>query len=209
MSPILIRPVQEQLEHDRVIRMLQVKYRRRFNVGLNPGGEQTAPAGDPAAPVFPDLVLSASGRGRRVLGVVEVETSESVNNLEAMAQWVPYSRLQAAFILYVPVVSVDSARRLCGDLGVAVAEIWTYHMLGDELRFIQVYHTPESKPSAKATKPAPAKAGAKPKPKPASKPKSAAGKKTVARAGRAKASSARRPAAKPIRSVTKRSSKKK
>ncbi len=213
MSPILIRPVREQLEHDRVIRLLQVKYRRRFNVGLNPGGEQSAPAGDPAAPVYPDLVLSAPGRGRRVLGVVEVETSESVNNLEAMAQWVPYSRLSADFILYVPVVSVDSARRLCGDLSVDIAEIWTYHTLGDELRFTQVYHAADAKPSARAAKPAAAKPTHKPAPKPASRPKAkakaASGRKEVAPAARGKAPASRRAAAKPIRSVTKAASKKK
>ena len=36
MSPILVRPVREQLEHDRVIRLLQARFRRRFDVGINP-----------------------------------------------------------------------------------------------------------------------------------------------------------------------------
>ena len=43
MSPILVRPVREQLEHDRVIRLLQAKYKRKFEVAINPGNEQTAP----------------------------------------------------------------------------------------------------------------------------------------------------------------------
>ena len=49
LSPILVRPVREQLEHDRVIRLLQAKYKRKFDVAINPGHEQTAPVG--AGPV--------------------------------------------------------------------------------------------------------------------------------------------------------------
>jgi hypothetical protein len=193
LSPILVRPVREQLEHDRVIRLLQAKYRRRFNVGLNPGGELTAPAGDPAAPLYPDLVLTAPGRGKRTLGIIEVETSESVNNLEAMAQWVPYSRLSAPFILYVPVGSVDPARRLCRDLGVAIAEIWTYHTLGDQLRFIQVYHTPDARATARASRPVQIKP----------KPKAAAPKKAFSKPRPAKPSSASRATARPVRATKK------
>jgi hypothetical protein len=199
LSPILVRPVREQLEHDRVIRLLQVKYRRHFNVGMNPGGEQTAPTGDPASPLYPDLVLTAPGRGRRTIAVVEVETSESVNSLEAMAQWVLYSRLSADFILYLPVGSVESARRLAGDLGVDIAEIWTYHTLGDQLRFTQVYHAAETRAAAKSARAAAAKA----------KPRAAAGKKAPAKPSRPKAPAARRTAAKPIRPAKKTASRKK
>ncbi len=196
MSPILVRPVREQLEHDRVIRLLQLKYRRKFNVGFNPGNEQSAPAGEP--PRFPDLVLTAPGRGRRTLGIIEVETSESVNNLEAMAQWVPFSRLSAPFILYVPVVSVDSARRLCGDLGVPVAEIWTYHTLGDQLRFTQVYHAQETRSSTRS-----APAAARPK------TKAAAPRKPAATSARAKRPASHRSPAKPARAARKPASKRK
>ena len=37
MSPIFIRPVREQLEHDRLIRHLQAKYKRKYEVGINVG----------------------------------------------------------------------------------------------------------------------------------------------------------------------------
>ena len=86
MSPILVRPVREQLEHDRVIRLLQAKYKRKFETAINPGHEQNAPVGGPP-PWFPDLVLQSSEKSRRLLGVVEVETTESINHLEAMSQW--------------------------------------------------------------------------------------------------------------------------
>ncbi len=135
MSPILVRPVREQLEHDRVVRLLQARYKRKFEVAINPGNEHAAPVGPGSSPWYPDLVLQAPDRGRRLVGVVEVETAESVNNLEAMSQWAAFSRLRAALHLYVPIGSIDTARRLCNDLHVSVAELWTYQMIGDQMRF--------------------------------------------------------------------------
>ena len=41
MSPILVRPVREQLEHDRVIRLLQVRLKRKHEVTANIGEDQT------------------------------------------------------------------------------------------------------------------------------------------------------------------------
>lgn len=151
MSPILVRPVREQLEHDRIIRLLQAKYKRKFDVAINPGNEQTAPVGGPP-PWYPDLVLQ-SDRGRKLLGVVEVETAESVNHLEAMSQWAAFSRLRAPFHLYVPVSMIDVARRLCQDMQIPVAEVWAYHVIGDQLRFTLVQKT--AQPEVKAVKPEP------------------------------------------------------
>jgi hypothetical protein len=152
VSPILVRPVREQLEHDRIIRLLQAKYKRKFDVAINPGSEQTAPVGGPP-PWYPDLVLH-SERGRRLLGVVEVETAESVNHLEAMSQWAAFSRLRTAFHLYVPVSMIDVARRLLQDMQIPVSEIWAYHVIGDQLRFTLVQKS--AQPELKGAKPAPA-----------------------------------------------------
>ena len=43
MSPIFVRPVREQLEHDRLIRHLHARYKRKFEVEVNLGDEQLAP----------------------------------------------------------------------------------------------------------------------------------------------------------------------
>jgi hypothetical protein len=104
VSPILVRPVREQLEHDKVIRLLQAKYKRKFEVGINLGLEQTVPVGTGPTAIFPDLVLQSMERGRKLMGVVEVETTESVNHLEAMSQWAAFAKLRAPFHLYVPAV---------------------------------------------------------------------------------------------------------
>jgi hypothetical protein len=154
VSPILVRPVREQLEHDRIIRLLQARFRRRFDVGINPGAEQNSPVGSGATAVYPDVVLASPDRGRKIQAVIEVETVESVNNLEALAEWVPFGRLRSAFHLYVPAAMVDVAKRLCTGANIPVAEIHTYHWVGDEMRFIPVYKAPGDGRTASVKAPA-------------------------------------------------------
>jgi hypothetical protein len=185
LSPILVRPVREQLEHDRVIRLLQAKYKRKFDVAINPGHEQTAPVGPPQAPWFPDLVLFANERTKKLVGVVEVETAESVNHLEAMSQWVAFGKLKVEFHLYVPVSAIDSARRLLADLQVPASEIWAYSALGDQIRFTAVHRSPSAAPEPRVrTAPAEPKPARVREPQPARAAKAAtppAKAKTAAR----------------------------
>ena len=141
MSPILVRPVREQLEHDRVIRQLQRDLsRRKIEVGINPGAEQNVSLGT-LRKEYPDAILFSTEKGRKVIGVVEVETGESVNNLEALAQWAHYAKLRAPLLLYVPMGSVDVARRLAADNHISVAEIHTYHQVGELMRFALVHRS--------------------------------------------------------------------
>ena len=153
MSPILVRPVREQLEHDRIIRQLQNRFRRRYEVGINPGAEQNAAVGAGPSALYPDLVLSSSERGHRLQVVVEVETGESVNHLEALAQWAHFSRTRASFHLYVPAGMVEVARRLSEDNQIFIDEIWSYHSVGDEMRFTLVHRSREA-PATVRTPPA-------------------------------------------------------
>jgi hypothetical protein len=188
VSPILVRPVREQLEHDRIIRQLHAKHRRKYEVGINPGNEQNVPVGSGPSALFPDLVLQAPDRGRRLLAVVEVETGESVNHLEALAQWAHFSRLRAAFHLYVPAGMVDVARRLCEDSHIHVSEIWSYHAIGDEVRFTLVHRSREAPPAASRAK----SAGAS-RPPAASRAKSAGTSRPPAAAEKKKARRAPKP----------------
>lgn len=166
MSPILVRPVREQLEHDRVIRLLQTRLKRRGDVTANIGEDQTVPVRIGQVQIFPDLVLTSADRARRLMGTVEVETAESVNHLEAMAQWAHLGRARAPFHLYVPAGSVDIARRLATENQVNVAEIWSYHTIGDQTRFTLVHRAPAAESRRVTTPPAaartaePASAGA-------------------------------------------------
>jgi len=184
VSPIFVRPVREQLEHDRLIRFLQAKYKRKLEAVINIGDEQAAPIKIGHGTFFPDLVLM---NGKKIAGVAEVETGESVNNLEAMAQWVHFSHARVPFHLYVPVQSYDVARRLCEANQVRAAEIWTYRAMADGFDLVRAYHDPsggspperpkktepvrparpaaarkKAKPTARRAKPAkPAKSGKK------------------------------------------------
>ena len=192
MSPILVRPVREQLEHDRVIRLLQTRFRRRFDVGINPGAEQNSPVGTGVSAVYPDVVLVSPDRSRKVMAVIEVETVESVNNLEALAEWIPFGRLKSPFHLYVPAAMVDVARRLCSDSHIPVAEIHTYHWIGDEMRFLPIYKAPA--PTVRAVAPR-----TNSKPKAASAKRSAASAKAPGRQAAARKRPAARPAKKAAR----------
>ena len=158
MSPILTRPVREQLEHDRVIRQLQGKYKRKTEVVINPGNEQNQSITVGELVVFPDLLVFAEG-GRRLLVTVEVETGESVNAIEARAEWGVYSKLKVPLHLYVPPASVDAVRRICAEYQILVSEIWTYTTSFDQvLRFTMVHRDAEApvvKIPEKIAKPAP------------------------------------------------------
>jgi len=148
VSPILVRPVREQLEHDRIIRHLQAKFRRKYETGINPGAEQNTPVtGAGPGPMFPDVVLLSPDRGHKLQGVIEVETGESVNHLEALAEWAHFSKVRAPFHLYVPAGMVDVARRLCEDNHIYVSEIWSYHAVGDQVRFTMVFRNKEAPPT--------------------------------------------------------------
>jgi len=146
VSPILVRPVREQLEHDRVIRLLEAKLKRRHDVVMNIGESQTVPVRIGQVQIFPDLVLTSTDRGHKLMGTVEVETAESVNHLEAMAQWAHLGRARAPFHLYVPAGSVEIARRLAAENQVNVSEMWSFHTIGDQTRFTMVYRAPTPEP---------------------------------------------------------------
>jgi hypothetical protein len=156
VSPILVRPVREQLEHDRIIRLLQTKNRRKFDAGINPGSEQNVAVGAGPSAIYPDLVLSSLDRGKRLQAIIEVETGESVNHLEALAEWAQFARTRTAFHLYVPSSMVDVARRLCEENQITVNEIWSFHAMGDDVRFTLVHRVREATPPPRRPAPAPA-----------------------------------------------------
>ena len=201
MSPILVRPVREQFEHDRVIRVLHARYKRKFEVAINPGAEQNASVSLGESVLYPDVLLYSPDKARRLQATVEVETTESINTLEAMAEWGPYSRLKVPFYLYVPPNALDTARRLCAEHQIAAAEIWTYHTAVDQVRFTMVHRTElpglrpaaaSARPAREARKPGAARPTRKPLAKTTAKPRAAhAATKAAARAGKAKKAASR------------------
>ena len=143
MSPILTRPVREQLEHDRVIRQLQAKYKRKTDVIINPANEQNQSVTVGELVVFPDVLVFAEGT-KRLLITVEVETGESVNPIEARAEWGVYSKLKVPMHLYVPPPCVEAVKRICDEYQIVVAELWTYTTSFDQVRFTLVNKSPDA-----------------------------------------------------------------
>jgi hypothetical protein len=194
------------LEHDRVIRLLQTKFRRKYETGMNPGAEQNAAVGTGPQAIYPDLVLLSQERGHRLQVVVEVETGESVNHLEALAEWAHYSKTRAAFHLYVPAGMVDVARRLAEDNHIYVSEIWSFHTVGDQVRFTLVHRNREAPPPI-PRQPAPPRpvAAARPAPERPAAPRAAAARKKPA-VKAAKAGKSKRPVKKAAKKVKPRKS---
>jgi hypothetical protein len=156
---------------------------------MNPGTEQNVPVNAGGNSYFPDLVLFSQERGRRLQAVVEVETGESVNHLEALAQWANFAKLRAEFFLYVPSGMVDVARRLCDDNQIRVNEIWSFHNVGDEVRFTLVHRNREVPlPKARIASQAPARVKPRAPVTAAAKNRASRGSKAGARGKTAKKS---------------------
>ena len=175
------------------------KYKRKFEAAANVGDEQLAPVKLGTGTYYPDLVLM---EGKKLAGVVEVETAESVNNLEAMAQWVQFSRSRVPFHLYVPVHAYDVARRFCESHQAAVTEIWTYRPAADGFDLVRLFHDTSAAGSRSSGKPA--AADAKPKKdvklaKPAAPAKPAKASKPAASRARPAAKPPRRGASRPAK----------
>jgi hypothetical protein len=164
VSPIYVRPAREQSEHDRLIRHLQTKYAKKFDVAVNIDGVEpiTFVKIGPAT-LAPDLVLT---EGKKLAGLVEIETGESVNNLEAMAQWVHFSKARVAFHLYVPVDGYEPARRLCDSYQARVGEIWTYRPTHDGFDLVRMHSEPAAASGVRGTKALPVSIFVPPPPKP-------------------------------------------
>ena len=178
MSPILTRPVREQLEHDRVIRQLQTKYKRKTDVIINPGNEQNQSVTVGELVVFPDVLVYAEGT-KRLLITVEVETGESVNPIEARAEWGVYSKLKVPLHLYVPPQCVEAVRRISDEYQIVVSELWTYTTSFDQVRFTMVHRSPDA-PTVKVPPARPT-----PTPKPVATARHAQGRPDVSAGSRA------------------------
>ena len=141
LTPILIRPIREQVQHDRVIRHLQTRWRRKYSVAINPGDTRESSIKIKGIQLYPDLLLTASRSSNRVAGLVEVETAESVNHLEAMAEWAHMAAVRGSFYLYVPAGLADVATRICQMNGIKVSEIWAYYSVGKNLGYSLFYRS--------------------------------------------------------------------
>ena len=104
-----------QTLHDRVIQVAATNLQRtgNYTVYTNPGTQHKTRIGN----LYPDIILTPPNNNN-VEFVIEVETSESVNAIEALNQWRAYSNLGGTFYLLVPVESRILAGNICLQYGI-------------------------------------------------------------------------------------------
>ena len=115
VSPILVRPVREQFEHDRIIRVLQARYKRKFEVAINPGVGAECVGGRRRPAMYPDLVLVQPGRGRKLQGRSK---SRPPNRSTRSKRWPNGGRSAACARRSISTsrpTTIDTVRRLCAE----------------------------------------------------------------------------------------------
>ena len=113
--------------------------------------------------VFPDVLVFAEGT-KRLLSTVEVETGESVNPIEARAEWGVYSKLKVPLHLYVPPRASRRPSASATNTRSWSSELWTYTTSFDQVRFTLVHRSPDA-PTVKVPAAAPKPRRRKPKPR--------------------------------------------
>ena len=202
MSPILVRPVREQLEHDRIIRLLQSKLRRKYEAGMNPGAEQNGCGRVGARGGLSGRRAACRRSAGRKLRRSSRSKPASRSIISKRWRNGRTSRDCARrSTCTCPSGMVDVARRLCEDNQIQVSEIWSYHTVGDEVRFTLVHRSREVPPPAAASsprcpyRPAPPKARRARGQRHAAKPTGRGRRKKPCRAQNAPGEAGRRPSA--------------
>lgn len=136
------RYLHSQNIHDLVIRASRDTYTELTNQGyivsINPSQEKNQYVGT-SKKYYPDLIVwrpnsIGSNTGTAII-IEEVETEDSVNQVEA-AQWKEYANLKISqFRLIVPVQSSATALQLITAMHIGVTEIWNYSFNGDKVYF--------------------------------------------------------------------------
>lgn len=96
--------------HDVVIQQIVSHLNQRdYDVYTNPGQEKNAGINNN----YPDVVMTEKN-GLTVKFILEIETAESVTEIEAEQQWKKYAdEIKASFYIVVPDGMVAKAKELC------------------------------------------------------------------------------------------------
>jgi len=103
------RPTESQTLHDKII---QQAYDNLDKVGhdvyVNAGQQNNTNVGGE----YPDIIITTKD-DKAVKFIIEVETSDSINQSEAVTQWTKYSKLGGVFYLLLPKESRNLAEQIC------------------------------------------------------------------------------------------------
>jgi len=108
--------------HDNVIQAATSRLdSKNYDIYTNPGSSKRNGIGGN----YPDIILTKKGE-RTVKFIIEVETADSVNIIEATNQWKKYAtEIKASFYILVPLASKNLAIKLCKQIGIS-ARFGTY-----------------------------------------------------------------------------------
>lgn len=108
--------------HDKVIQAAVNRLDSiNYDIYTNPGRIQRNGIGEN----YPDIILTKKGQ-KTVEFIIEVETADSVNIIEATSQWKKYANeIKASFYILVPFDKRNFAISLCKQIGIS-ARFGTY-----------------------------------------------------------------------------------
>ena len=117
--------------HDRVVKEIVGHLNQQnYDIYINPGLEKNAGIGEN----YPDVIMTEKGT-KTVKFILEVETSDSVTNDEALKQWKKYAtEINASFYIVVPIQSLNKAKELCQKNNIN-ARFATFLLRNDNLIF--------------------------------------------------------------------------
>jgi hypothetical protein len=120
-----------QSDHDKAVRLLAVRWAdpSRYNISVNPNGQKNFFVGPTNYPV---VAWTVQGGRNVAVWIVEVETSDSVDEAEAR-QWLRYSATGVPLSLAVPVGSGSTALEISRRVGVSVAKVFEYQVVGGRI----------------------------------------------------------------------------
>ncbi len=85
---------------------------------------------------YPDIVLLWLYVIDNVKEIGEVETNGSVNETEALSQWLEYGKLGVPFDLFVPSETYTNAQELVKKYEIKLSEIVPYSYEGGRIKFV-------------------------------------------------------------------------
>jgi hypothetical protein len=111
------RNFDSQRLHDKVIQAAAAQFDKTLHdIFTNENSQKNAWIGSH----FPDIIITKKGTMTPEF-IIEVETQDSVNIIEASDQWKKYAtEISASFYLLIPLISKNEAINLCKQVGISV-----------------------------------------------------------------------------------------
>lgn len=126
---------ESQASHDKAVKDIATspRYLKKWGkVVTNPGSAKNQSVNGQ----YPDIVVLWLYVIDNVKEIGEVETNDSVNETEALSQWLEYGKLGVSFDLFVPSEAYTNARELVKKYGIRLREIVPYSYEDSRIKLV-------------------------------------------------------------------------